>query len=663
MTYQQLNADRNEIRLITILSPDAHPDEEDTIYCTLENVSLDDFTPEYKEFIHTADVALRRDLLLEKWIQNRQDAFGLSRGDRLPLTIVGRYAWTDYIALSYTWGDLGTTETIVLNGQRFEITRNLYLALHQLRASKFFAAGMKLWVDAICINQKNIQERSLQVQRMRDIYIQAFHTFAWLGPEEDDSARAITLLDLLAKGHGMVKVTMPSQSDPLTADEAALWISLYKFLDRPYWRRVWILQELAVSFSTVDIFCGQARLSLSDLADAARTMSESFLAIKENIRAAHRLVGLPEPLLSVRIFLSRIMELNLPFLDMTKSKDRHILPILFDLSRTSEQTDLKDKLYAILGLLDRDIVKHITPDYELPLWKVFASFPKAMITATDRLDILRQCILGDTDDPSMPSWVPDLTTVIHTNDISNIVTFNASGDTPAIFQFINDDRGLIVAGFRIDAIDGLGCTFWDIIGSQSSITPPSTVSNAYDTEYAARKALYRSLIMAGKEEVEDGESTDWEQLLDIPSSVPSWYNEKLQKKHESIREFLTLNKGLQVLGHELEEWLSSDKDHTSEPSAAPQIEKFYSRLLTVQSSRRLMTTAQGRIGVAPKAAKQGDIICIFFGSTVPMAVRPIPDFEHTFFLVGECYVEGMMDGDALGLVANNLSPLERFVLC
>jgi hypothetical protein len=195
------------------------------------------------------------------------------------------------------------------------------------------------------------------------------------------------------------------------------------------------------------------------------------------------------------------MQINLPLSDMIKSKDHRTLPILLDLSRNSEQTDLKDKLYAILGLLDRDIVRHITPDYDLPLWKVFTSFPKAMITATGHLDILRQCILEDEDDRTVPSWVPDLTTIIHTNDISTIATFNACGDIPASFQFIQDDRGLVVLGFRIDAVDGLGCTFWDAIGSKSLTTQPSTISTAYDTEQAVRKALYRSLVAAEKEEV------------------------------------------------------------------------------------------------------------------------------------------------------------------
>jgi len=665
MEYIPLNTHRNEIRLITILPPDAHPEEPKMIHCNLENVSLDEFTPEYGDFVNAVDSEMRRDLLLQKWTENRLDAFGLPREAKWSWTMVGRYTWTDYIALSYTWGDLGMTDTIFINGQPFEVTKNLHSALHQLRDSKYFATGVKLWVDAICINQKDTRERSLQVQRMRDIYSQAFNTFVWLGPEADNSTRAINLLDLFAKGGGMLKVEGPTQERPFTSSEAALWIALYKFLDRPYWKRVWILQEIIVSFSTLTIFCGERQLLLSDLKLAASSMGENFLAIKENIRHAYRFSGLSEPRVSIKVFLGRIMQLNLPFLDMIKSNDSRSLPMLLDLSRTSEQTDLKDKLYAILCLLDRNIACHITPNYELPLWKVFTSFPKAMITASGRLEILRQCSFEDLDDREVPSWVPNLTTIVHSNDMSLTAIYNACGNIPARFQFLQDDRGLQVIGFRIDSVDGLGCAFWDTIDSQSSITPPSAVANAYATEQAVRKALYRSLVAAGKEETGTDDSA-WEQLLNLPASPPSWYDGDTKRDLESIHEFMNVNKGLQVCGRELGEWLSSNGSHGShleEPSTASKVSAFYSRILLVHTNRRLMTTSQGRVGVAPKAAENGDIICIFFGSSTPMIIRLIPGFENCFSLVGECYVDGVMDGEALDWLLTEKCQLENFVLC
>jgi hypothetical protein len=137
----------------------------------------------------------------------------------------------------------------------------------------------------------------------------------------------------------------------------------------------------------------------------------------------------------------------------------------------------------------------------------------------------------------------------------------------------------------------------------------------------------------------------------------------MKNKLESIHSFLTVNKGLRVSGRKFEEWFSSNKDHLETPSAVTRTEELYSRMAVVQTYRRLMTTSQGRIGIAPKAAKQGDIICILFGSRTPLVIRPIPDFENCFTLVGECYVEGVMDGEALGWLLAEKCDLENFVLC
>jgi hypothetical protein len=218
VNYHPVNADQNEIRLISILPPESQPEEPDTIHCKLEHVSLDNITADYKKFVDAADSKIRRDLLLEAWMKNRADVLGLPPNAKLPWTAIGRFTWIDYIALSYTWGDVSTTETILINGELFEATRNLHSALSHFHASRYFEMGLKFWDDSICINQKDVRERNLQVQRMQDIYGKAFNTFAWLGPKADDSARAIAFLDLLAKGQGALKILKHAEGKPYTSD-------------------------------------------------------------------------------------------------------------------------------------------------------------------------------------------------------------------------------------------------------------------------------------------------------------------------------------------------------------------------------------------------------------------------------------------------------------
>ncbi|KAF3052211.1 hypothetical protein E8E11_010002 [Didymella keratinophila] len=96
-----------------------------------------------------------------------------------------------YKALSYVWGDPDVTSAILVNGAIFEATTNLISALLNLRKDHHAEV---FWIDAICMNQRNVQERNHQVQMMAKIYKGAEEVIAWLGESADDSDEALKLL-------------------------------------------------------------------------------------------------------------------------------------------------------------------------------------------------------------------------------------------------------------------------------------------------------------------------------------------------------------------------------------------------------------------------------------------------------------------------------------
>ncbi|KAF8853415.1 hypothetical protein BDZ45DRAFT_598601, partial [Acephala macrosclerotiorum] len=100
-----------------------------------------------------------------------------------------------YTALSYCWGNTEDQATIVVNGFDVSVTKNLESALRELqRRGKDW-----VWVDALCINQKDQDEMGHQILRMRGIYRNAIETISWLGPDGNGSAQhAFELLVLLA---------------------------------------------------------------------------------------------------------------------------------------------------------------------------------------------------------------------------------------------------------------------------------------------------------------------------------------------------------------------------------------------------------------------------------------------------------------------------------
>ena len=116
----------------------------------------------------------------------------------------------NYHALSYTWGSNVLDHRItVVSGesqQTLPITENAHTALRHIRHSN---SVRLLWVDAICINQQDVEERNDQVARMADIYKSAEKVIVWLGPEEDDSNLAIDGLKLLSS---KIEIHWPTQT-------------------------------------------------------------------------------------------------------------------------------------------------------------------------------------------------------------------------------------------------------------------------------------------------------------------------------------------------------------------------------------------------------------------------------------------------------------------
>lgn len=99
---------------------------------------------------------------------------------------------SNYKALSYTWGNLSNTFYIKLNNQPFLVIANLAIALQYLQKETEI---VEFWIDAICINQQDTDEKSMQVQQIKEIYKKAKKIIVWLEPESDDSRYAINAIN------------------------------------------------------------------------------------------------------------------------------------------------------------------------------------------------------------------------------------------------------------------------------------------------------------------------------------------------------------------------------------------------------------------------------------------------------------------------------------
>lgn len=128
-----------------------------------------------------------------------------------------------YEALSYVWGDSKRTLPIFIDGQCLNVTENLYAALRSLRDRSV----KWMWIDAICINQQDRQERGHQVRSMAKIYGQANRVVVWLGDAADNSERAFE--EICARRKWID-----------TSDYEIVQHAVLALLQRPWFRRIWV---------------------------------------------------------------------------------------------------------------------------------------------------------------------------------------------------------------------------------------------------------------------------------------------------------------------------------------------------------------------------------------------------------------------------------------
>jgi len=199
-----------------------------------------------------------------------------------------------YEALSYVWGDPPSTAEISVNGHTIKVRQNLEDALLALRLSD---TERVMWIDALCINQDDIQERSAQVSRMPAIYQRATRTIAWLGTADKAALDAMDILERLGGSMAHLKTYQGpgpftwhgpqfdydfgvgegasadlehrhamlenlSNLDDLTSGELTALRNF--FGNRPYWRRMWIIQEIVHSRNVI-FQCGSRQITLQTL--------------------------------------------------------------------------------------------------------------------------------------------------------------------------------------------------------------------------------------------------------------------------------------------------------------------------------------------------------------------------------------------------------------
>ena len=249
-----------------------------------------------------------------------------------------------YVTISYEWGDPKITAPILLDGQVFYVTKNLDACLRALRTTKGHK-DEKVWIDAICINQSDIRERSEQIQLMGRIYGSAVFSILWLGESTKPCKAALMALQLEQRFPGKLRPAhistllkrLPPAGLDMVREEMLYLMSL------SVWERIWILQEICLAKEIVLIY-GSGIIS-----EAAWTAMHSFMGSNEKSMSwqtggAAVDKGIFSPA-GTRLWLLRAT--------ITKLHESGILlaTALHLLCGCVKATDPRDYVYALMGIV------------------------------------------------------------------------------------------------------------------------------------------------------------------------------------------------------------------------------------------------------------------------------------------------------------------------
>ncbi|KAI9857566.1 MAG: hypothetical protein M1813_008158 [Trichoglossum hirsutum] len=530
-----------------------------------------------------------------------------------------------YNAVSYVWGD-DVKNCIIHTSEGFlPVTASLYSAVKRIR---FEENSTVIWADCICINQDDNREKSTQIRLMRDIFERALYVFAYLGEAADDSHLVPELMNAIGKAdlesdpdklrqHDFTGLGLPAESDPA-------WAAGRAFFRRPWWQRVWIVQEFVVA-SDVLVICGSwiVRWDLI-LGGVYKAREHHIIALQwsKDEPSEDTDTGFTA---AWRLFVERI-----------KFQGGTRMPLLFLLGfhTSTEATRARDHVFALLGLAKDADDATLDPDYESSLETIFTRYARFFILRDRSIRLLYDA--GASDPPSrFPSWVPDWTVNekrITGGDLSTDEDFyRAAGSSSAQPRFGDDFKALIVKGGFVDTItqvgfdytretenEGVGKELYPLLKRLRDADRMFETFTSYPTGEELSEVYWRTLV-ANR----------------VQGQVPP---STLETSYKAFRTYL---KKIQGIGGRL------DKKSGEAATLWADMQPYSIPLLQVFEDVVFCVTERGYVGLAPRKAMAGDVISILLGSALPLVLRKFGPDTSEFYLVGGSYIHGIMDGEAL----------------
>lgn len=491
-----------------------------------------------------------------------------------------------YNALSYAWGNRNKNMEITVNGRPHLVTESLHSALIQLRHP---ADDLTFWIDVLCINQDEAEEKNIQVQNMASIYEGAHEVIAWLGPVCFCSDEAMDLARYIGSQVHDDVACISGSCIVFDTDKLGSIIALAHLTGRSWFRRRWVVQEIAFAKS-VTVRCGASAVRWEEMEPAVKFLwchrSDTHWSWKRpsiwsscaHVKAPDVSAHAAYQLVSVKASVCDRMG---PSESSQRSKNIHELLCMLSGLNVSEP---RDTIYAIRSLakdlIDSDV---LMPSYDSEVPDICKDLVEHVISQSRSLDVI--CLPWAPWGGSLPSWIPR----------RQWAPVGGSSFYPGYYRYAPAAQSFAGNG-------------------ETVIFHASKDEGAY-AEF--RRVDTTAFTLRSKMLHIDNIATLSKARTNSPDDVP-----RNASRHcwQPIADF----------------W----REHRE-----PTWEQVQERLV-FGIGRREVGTVLGRTGYVPYKASVGDFICILMGCSVPVILRPIaPSIDAA---TGNMSIQTTTDRETLG---------------
>ncbi|KAF2689807.1 HET-domain-containing protein [Lentithecium fluviatile CBS 122367] len=532
-----------------------------------------------------------------------------------------------YEALSYVWGAPNPTSELLCNGKSIAVGLELGNALTRLRLPD---STRMIWADALCINQDDNEEKSHQVPLMGSIYSQARRVVVWLGhgdvQQTMEAAQCVEKIAEACRQYDRERDPNPTSFQrykalvlPVDIFTTTVCSSLRALYDRPWFSRVWCIQEIRLARDAL-VLWGQQEFSWSNIGLAASWIFDKTVT--------------PDKSEAVTTLLAEVAVEHADIMYDAAIAKAPLLDVLLSY-RDFESTNPKDKVYGVLNLVAPYVeVEALKLDYKKSVGEVYADTVLSTIRLYSRLTAFAYVTHPEeySGSDEVRSWAP-------------------RWDEPWVPMPMGIPEASCpwsaCAGYRVRIVDAhhigpkrlrlFGILYEKVaavrvIMDYENLQDPAEIDGVHPFLSVSENIMKSSGLNLHKDSMEQ-----WYMFARTLTAGSSGDADYVQNLDEKAREtfycaFAHFMKRLSTLASRGTE---GPIDH--DPASI----KFQDDAYNMCKQRRLFWTQNGSYGLGPKCMQTGDVVAVLFGGNTPYVLRP---HSGEYLFLGQAYVDGIMQG-------------------